>query len=330
MRHLLEIDDLAPGEFARVLELTADPEPEPVLAGQGVALVFEKPSARTRNSMEMAVAALGGHPVYIQAAEVGLDERESVEDVAATLACYHRFIGARVLDHSTVERMAAVGAAPVVNLLSDRAHPMQALADLATLAQELGPLEGRRLAYVGDANNTARSLVIAAAMARMEVAVAGPPGYGFDPPSIDRIRAAGCDPVLTDDPAEAVAGADAVYTDVWTSMGQEAETARRLEAFEGYTVDEDLMAGARPGAVFLHCLPARRGEEVAAEVIDGPRSRVWAQAANRMHAARGLLMWLADANAGSAFAASASGPASAAGRQRPAASGSPASEGERR
>ena len=330
MRHLLEIDDLAPGEFARVMGLTADPEPEPVLAGQGVALVFEKPSARTRNSMEMAVAALGGHPVYIQGAEVGLDERESVEDVAATLACYHRFIGARVLDHSTVERMAAVGAAPVVNLLSDRAHPMQALADLATLGQELGPLEGRRLAYVGDANNTARSLAIAAAMARMEVAVAGPPGYGFDPPSLDRIRAAGCDPVLTDDPAEAVAGADAVYTDVWTSMGQEAETARRLEAFEGYTVDEALMAGARPGAVFLHCLPARRGEEVAAEVIDGPRSRVWAQAANRMHAARGLLMWLAAANAGSAFAESASGPASATGRERPVAAGSPASEGERR
>ena len=330
MRHLLEIDDLAPGEFVRVLELTADPEPEPVLAGQGVALVFEKPSARTRNSMEMAVAALGGHPVYIQGAEVGLDERESVEDVAATLACYHRFIGARVLDHSTVERMAAVGAAPVVNLLSDRAHPMQALADLATLAQELGPLEGRRLAYVGDANNTARSLAIAAAMARMEVAVAGPPGYGFDPASVDRIRAAGCDPVLTDDPAEAVAGADAVYTDVWTSMGQEAETARRLEAFEGYTVDEALMAGARPGAVFLHCLPARRGEEVAAEVIDGPRSRVWAQAANRMHAARGLLMWLAAANAGPASAGSASGSAPAAGRERPAASGSSASEGERR
>ncbi len=329
MRHLLEIDDLAPDEFARVMELTADPEPEPVLAGQGVALVFEKPSARTRNSMEMAVAALGGHPVYIQGAEVGLDERESVEDVAATLACYHRFIGARVLDHSTVERMAAVGAAPVVNLLSDRAHPMQALADLATLAQELGPLEGRKLAYVGDANNTARSLAIAAAMARMEVAVAGPPGYGFDPPSVDRIRAAGCDPILTDDPAEAVAGADAVYTDVWTSMGQEAETARRLEAFEGYTVDEDLMAGARPGAVFLHCLPARRGEEVAAEVIDGPRSRVWAQAANRMHAARGLLMWLA-ANAGPASAESASGSAPAAGRERPAASGSSASEGERR
>ena len=218
------------------------------------------------------------------------------EDVALTLACYHRFIGARVLSHSTVERMAAVGAAPVVNLLSDRAHPMQALADLATLAAELGPLEGRKLAYVGDANNTARSLMIAAAMAGMEAAVAGPPGYGFDPASAERIRAAGCDPLLTDDPAEAAAGADAVYTDVWTSMGQEAETARRLLDFEGYTVDEALMAVARPGAVFLHCLPARRGEEVAAEVIDGPRSRVWPQAANRMHAARGLLMWLAAAN----------------------------------
>ena len=291
-RHLLEIDDLTPGELGLVLDLATDPDPRPVLAGQGVALVFEKPSARTRNSMEMAVVGLGGHPTYIGPVEVGLDSRESVEDVTATLACYHRVIGARVFEHSTVERMAAVEAAPVVNLLSDQAHPMQALADLLTVRGELGQLAGRTLAYVGDANNVARSLAIAAAMAEMQVRVASPAGYGFGTATLDRIRAAGCEPVITELPAEAVQGADVVYTDVWTSMGHEGEEAERCQAFRGFTVDTALMARARPEAVFLHCLPAHRGLEVAAEVIDGPRSRVWVQAANRMHAARGLLRWL--------------------------------------
>ncbi len=313
MRHFLEVDDLDAGELADVLDLAQSPHqhrhpsppqqhsyPSPphqhshpqLLAGQGVALVFEKPSLRTRNSTEMAVVQLGGHPAYILPDEVGLDERESVEDATRTLACYHAVVGARVFAHSTVERMASVNAVPVINLLSDDAHPMQALADVLTLRAVLGPLPGRAVAYVGDANNVARSLTLAAAMSGMGVRIASPAGYGFDEASLARLRAAGCEPETTESPAEAVSGADAVYTDVWASMGQESEASERRRAFRGYTVDEALMALAAPGAVFLHCLPAHRGEEVAAEVIDGPCSRVWLQAANRMHAARGLLQWL--------------------------------------
>jgi ornithine carbamoyltransferase len=294
-RHLLEVDDLTPDELAEVLDLAEHPAPPQVLAGRGMALVFEKPSARTRNSMEMAVVQLGGHPIYITGPEVGLDVRETVEDVTRTLACYHGAIGARVFEHEKVERMAAVDAVPVVNMLSDAAHPLQALADLLTLRQELGGLEGRTVAYVGDANNVARSLAIAAGMAGMAFRLAAPGGYGFPETDLDRIRATGLEPFLTDRPAEAVEGADAVYTDVWTSMGQEAEADARRRAFEGFTIDARLLEGAAPHAVFLHCLPAHRGEEVAAEVIDGPQSRVWRQAENRMHAARGALAFLLGA-----------------------------------
>ncbi|MFN0091811.1 MAG: ornithine carbamoyltransferase [Acidimicrobiales bacterium] len=292
MRHLLEVDDLTPAELDAVLLAALDPAPPPVLHRQGVALVFEKPSARTRNSMELAVVALGGHPVYIQGSEVGLDQRESVEDVARTLACYHAVIGARVFRHDVVERMAACGVAPVVNLLSDVAHPCQALADLLTIREEFGGVSGRTLAFVGDANNVCRSFALAAAMAGAKVRVANPPGYQFGPADLSRIGRAGAEVVVTDRPAEAVAGADVVYTDVWTSMGQEGEAAGRREAFAGFTVDEALMERAAPDAIFLHCLPAHRGEEVSAGVVDGAQSRVWRQAQNRMHAARGLLVWL--------------------------------------
>jgi ornithine carbamoyltransferase len=292
MRHFLEVDDLDAAELHRVLELAASPAPPRVLAGQGVALVFEKPSARTRHSMEMAVVQLGGHPAYIGAQEVGLDSRESVEDVTRTLACYYALVGARVFDHRTVERMAAVDRAPVVNLLSDRSHPMQALADLLTIRQEFGDLAGRTVAWVGDGNNVCRSLCLAAVLTGMKVRIATPPGYGLDEPDLERLRAAGGEPLLCHDPAEAVSGSDAVCTDVWVSMGQEAEADLRRQAFRGYQVDGELLRRAAPDAVFLHCLPAHRGEEVSGDVVDGPRSRVWQQAANRMHAARGLLAFL--------------------------------------
>ena len=177
MRHLLEIDDLSVEELKRILELAVDPAPPQVLAGQGMALLFEKPSARTRNSMEMAVVQLGGHPMYIQGDEVGMDVRESVEDVTRTLACFHACIGARVFGHSTVERMAAVDQVPVVNMLSDAAHPLQALADVVTLQAEFGDLAGRTITYVGDGNNVFRSLAIAAGMLGMDVRFAGPAGY---------------------------------------------------------------------------------------------------------------------------------------------------------
>ena len=294
MRHFLDVDDLEPSELARILNLAVGTNPPHVLSGRGAALLFEKPSARTRSATEMAVVQLGGHPVYIGPAEVGLDERESVEDVTRTLACYGAVIGARVFDHSTVERMAAVDQAPIINLLSDQAHPTQAVADLLTIRAELGHLEGLAVAYVGDSNNMARSLAYAAGLSGIALRVASPPGYEFGESDLRGMRRRGCEPVQVEKPVEAVRGADVVYTDVWTSMGQEDEAAKRRQDFSGYTVSQRLMAQAAPGAIFLHCLPAHRGEEVEARVIDGKRSRVWEQAANRMHAARGLLLWLME------------------------------------
>jgi ornithine carbamoyltransferase len=283
-RHFLEIDDLTANDLATVLDLSEQPIAKlpKVLAGQGVAVVFEKPSARTRNSTEMAVVQLGGHPVTIRGEEVGFDVRESVEDVTRTLACYHSAIAARVFEHSKLERMAAVSPVPIVNLLSDSTHPIQALADLLTIHQALGGLSGRTLAYIGDGNNMAHALALAGPLVGMKVRVASPPGYELS----------GTDAELTSDPEAAVAGADVVYTDVWTSMGQEAEAAARNEAFAGFLVDDELMSRAAPTAIFLHCLPAHRGQEVTTTVIDGPRSRVWQQAENRMHTARGLLSFL--------------------------------------
>ncbi len=215
--------------------------------------------------------------------------RESTEDVARTLACYHSVIAARVFDHGKVERMAAVVDVPVVNMLSDRAHPLQALADLLTIRQQLGGLAGVEVAYVGDANNVACSLAIGCGLSGVGFRIASPEGYGFEEEDLDRIRASGLEPVLADSPEAAVAGADVVYTDVWTSMGQEEEREIRLRDFAGFTVSEALMGTATDRAIFLHCLPAHPGEEVDLAVLEGPRSRVWAQAENRMHAARGLL-----------------------------------------
>jgi len=292
VRHFLEVDDLSPAELGAVLDAATTPDPARVLDGKGVALVFEKPSARTRNSMEMAVVQLGGHPVTIRPDEVGLDTRETVEDVARTLACYHSVIAARVFEHDKLERMAAVSPVPVVNLLSDDAHPMQALADLLTLRELFGSLEGRTIAYVGDGNNVARSLAIAAGMSGMPMRIATPAGYGLPDADVARIEKTGAALVLTDDPATAVAGADVVYTDVWASMGHEEEAVLRREAFEGFTVDRSLLDLAADHVAFLHCLPAHRGEEVTHDVLEGAHSHVWRQAENRMHAARGLMGWL--------------------------------------
>jgi len=294
VHHLLDVDDLTPAELTSVLDLAEAPDPPTrLLAGRGMALVFEKPSSRTRNATEMAVVQLGGHPVSLRGEEVGLDGRESAEDLARTLACYHAAIGARVFSHTTLERMAAAADVPVVNLLSDRAHPTQALADLLTLRRHFHTgLRGRTLAWVGDANNVFASLSLAAAMAGLDVRAACPVGYGPDDAHLRRVRALGGDVTVTAVPEEAVAGADVVSTDVWASMGQEDEAAARRRAFAGFTVDAPLLAAAAADAVFLHCLPAHRGEEVVTEVVDGAQSLVWAQAANRMHAVRGLLWFL--------------------------------------
>lgn len=292
-RDFLEVDDLSPAELAEVLDLAAEGKAKPesiphVLADHGVALLFEKPSARTRTSSEMAVVALGGHPIYLRAEEVGIDTRETAEDVARTLASYCSLIAARVFSHRVLERIADSVDVPVVNLLSDRAHPCQALADLLTLREVFGAIEGRRLVYVGDGNNVAASLAFAAALTGLELTITSPPGYELDDDVVARARNIGGTIDLVGDPHEAVKGADALYTDVWTSMGDEHEADVRREAFDGWQVDERLMALAGPDAVFLHCLPAHRGEEVTTEVLEGPASVVWQQAENRMHAARAL------------------------------------------
>lgn len=285
MSDLLTIADLGAEGVAEILALAERADLGRPLAGQGVALVFEKPSARTRNSTEMAVVQLGGHPVYIQKAEVGIDSRETAEDVARTLACYHGIIAARVMDHQHLVRMAAATDTPVANLLSDTDHPFQALADLLTVKQLLGRLEGAKIAYVGDAdNNVARSLAQACVLTGAELVLASPDGYRLSdaPDGVRQIA----------DPAEAVTGANIVYTDVWVSMGQDDETETRLKAFADYQVNEALMART-DDAFFLHCLPARRGEEVTHGVMESSKSAVWRQAENRMHSARGALAWLA-------------------------------------
>jgi len=278
VKHLLSIRDLTAGDLKAILGLSEQPAAR-VLKRKGVALYFEKPSARTRNSMEMATAQLGGHPVYLQPNELGIGSRESVADVIHTLACYHAIIAARVFEHTLLEEMAAVNAVPVLNMLSASDHPLQALADLLTIKQLLGRLNGVRVAFIGEGNNVSRSLAEACALAGTEFVIASPEGRGF----ADSIA----------DPAEAVEGADIVYTDVWVSMGCEDSDERRA-AFQPYQVDEALMVLA-PNAWFMHCLPARRGEEVTAPVIDGPRSAVWRQAANRMHTARGAMLWMMGA-----------------------------------
>jgi ornithine carbamoyltransferase len=292
VRHLLRIADLSAEELRTILDL-ASGRPHVLDSGQGIALYFEKPSARTRNSMELASAQLGLHPVYLQPQELGLGTRESVPDVTRTLACYHRVIAARVFDHGLLEQMAAVGAAPVLNMLSGTDHPLQALADLKTIEELCGRIEGVKIAFVGDGdNNVARSLAEGCALLGAALTIAAPAEY--------QLKDAPADVHQTEDPVAAVSGADIVYSDVFISMGQDDQRERRLRELAGYQVSAELMAYA-PEAHFLHCLPAHRGEEVTAEVIDGPRSAVWQQAINRMHTARGALRWLLDAPSSQEF-----------------------------
>lgn len=300
-RHLLEVDGLSPAELETVLDraeaipdTSGDSHDGSLLTGRTVGLYFEKPSLRTRHSCEAAVVQLGGHPVTFRPDEVGPGSREPFTDIARVLSGYHAALGGRVYDHGLLEDVTSVATVPVVNLLSDRAHPCQALADLLTMRQEFGTLAGINVAWVGDFNNVARSLCIGAALSGAKVRLACPPGYGPTEEDLDRLRALGGEPALARRPTEAVDGALAVHTDVWASMGQEEEAVARQQAFEGFRVDERLMAAAAPEAVFMHCLPAHRGEEVVAGVVDGPQSRVIPQAHNRLHAFRGLLWWLLD------------------------------------
>ncbi len=299
LKHFLNISDLTVGELELILDLSVRPistlgRP---LEGRGAALIFEKPSNRTRHSMEMAVVQLGGHPVYTRGEEVGIDLRETAEDIAEVMAGYHGLLAARVFRHDVVARMAKVSPVPVVNMLSDYSHPLQALADTLTMRQTIGALKGRSVAWSGDYNNVARSLAEACVMLGARFSIATPPAYAPQDAEIVRINSLGSGEfVATTDPANAVVGADAVHTDVWVSMGQEAEAAEKEKVFLPYKVTTDLMRAAKPDAQFFHCLPAHRGFEVDAAVIDGAASRVIPQAHNRMHSARGALAFVLGVN----------------------------------
>ena len=294
-RDFLQITDLDATDLAAILELAVRPIASlgRPLEGKGVALIFEKPSNRTRHSMEMAVVQLGGHPVYTRGEEVGLDVRESVEDISQVMSGYHAMLCARVFDHRVLERMSASSSVQVVNMLSDVAHPLQAVADVLTMQQHLGTLAGKTVAYVGDFNNVARSLCHASAMLGMHIRIGCPAGYSANESDVDQFRTLGAASVNQYDTLEtAVEGAHAVHTDTWTSMGQESESKVREAAFIGFEVTERTMALAASGAVFMHCLPAHRGQEVSEQVIDGPNSLIYRQAHNRMHAARAVLAFL--------------------------------------
>jgi len=254
------------------------------LRGKTLAMIFEKPSLRTRTTLEVAAVHLGGHAVYLDARQVGLGVREPVRDVAENLGRWVEGVSARVNKHETVAGLAEFAGVPVINALSDAHHPLQALADLMTLKENFGRLDGVRLAYVGDGNNVLTSLLEAAALSGVEVTVSTPEGYEPEAALLERAGAR-----FVRDPYEAVRGVDAVYTDVWTSMGQEAEAERRLRDFQGYTVTPELMEAAGDGAIFLHCLPAHYGEEVTEAVAYGPQSCIFDQAENRLHTVKAVL-----------------------------------------
>ncbi|MCL4113717.1 UNVERIFIED_CONTAM: hypothetical protein GTU68_063597 [Idotea baltica] len=294
MRHVLDIDDLSVDELKTIIANAQKPIAElgRPLEGHGVACYFAKQSARTRNSTEMAVVQLGGHPVYITDAEVSLGKRESVSDVAHTLACYHKIICARVYGHEVLEEWVGLGLVPIANLLSDQAHPLQAIADVLTIIAEYGTVEGKVVTYVGDANNVTRSLALAVGMLGGEMRVVSPISQKFSEIDADRIAAAGIEFAWSDRVDELVPGSDVIYNDTWISMGEEDIREQKLREFEGLQVTADMLQLA-PNAIFMHCLPAHRGEEVTDEVLDGPQSRIWPQAANRLNSARGVLHFLA-------------------------------------
>lgn len=300
MKHLINIADLSSEEVQRILQVAEEFKKEwrgggnrPVLAGKTLGMVFQKPSLRTRVSFEIAMIHLGGQALYLSPQEILLGKRESVPDVALVLSRYVDGIMARVFDHNDIEQLAAYSRVPVINGLSDYNHPCQALADLFTIYEKRGELKGLKLAYMGDGNNVATSLIFAASKVGMHMALASPIGYELDEGVVcearDFAQHTGAQITLTDDPAIAVQGADVIYTDVWTSMGQEVEREERLAVFPPYQVNAALLAQAKPGVLVMHCLPAHRGEEITAEVADGPHSIIFDQAENRMHAQKAIL-----------------------------------------
>jgi ornithine carbamoyltransferase len=299
-RDFLSIDDVSPQELVALLDGAdrhkADRRPRRTLHGRTVALIFEKPSTRTRVSFEVAVHELGGYPLPLSGAELQLGRGETLEDTAAVPSRYVHAIVLRTFAQEHLERLARAGAIPVVNALSDYSHPCQALADLQTIRERRGRLAGIRLAYLGDGNNVAHSLLFAGAKTGMHVAMATPVGYEPIPQVVRRAAeiaaVSGGSVEIGNDPEAAAKGADVLYTDVWASMGKELEHGERALIFKPYQLSTDTVAVASPDVMVLHCLPAHRGEEIAAEVMDGPSSAVFDQAENRLHTQKALLSWL--------------------------------------
>ena len=301
VRHYRGDDDVTADELEQILALGLDVKQKPwkyrqALAGKTLAMIFQKKSTRTRVSFEVGMVQLGGHALFLSGNDIQIGRGETIADTARVLSRYCDLIMARVYGQSDVDDLARWSTVPVINGLSDELHPCQILADLLTIREHLGTTRGRSLAYVGDGNNMAHSLMIGGAMAGMEVRIASPEGYKPMPAYVARAEAQaermGGRIVVVSDPREAVAGVDVVYTDVWASMGQEAEHQKRLVAFAGYEVTPALMALAKSTAIFMHCLPAHRGEEVAAEVVDGPQSVIFDEAENRLHAQKALMLFL--------------------------------------
>ena len=303
-RDLLSIDDLTPEELSFLLDLSAKVKAQPDdhaerLRGKSVAMIFEKPSTRTRVSFEVAIAGLGAHPVPLSAAELQLGRGETIEDTGRVLSRYVHAVVLRTFEQERLELLASGADIPVINALSDFEHPCQCLADLLTIRERKGELAGRILTYLGDGNNVTHSLLLGGAKMRMHVRVATPPGFEPIPQVVQRAEeiaaSTGGSVTLTHDPVEASSGADVLYTDVWASMGQEAEAGERALVFPAYALDRAKVDLAKPEVTVLHCLPAHRGQEITDEVIDGPRSAVWDQAENRMHTQKALLLWLLGA-----------------------------------
>ncbi|MEX2288826.1 MAG: ornithine carbamoyltransferase [Mycobacteriales bacterium] len=302
VRHFLADFDLTAAEQAEVLALAAELKaagrcgPRP-LDGRSVAVIFEKPSTRTRLSFEVGIAQLGAHPVVLDARSTQLGRGETLGDTARVLSRYVDAIVIRTFGQHRIEALAGASSVPVVNALTDAFHPCQVLADLQTVREQRGSTAGLTLGYLGDgANNMAASLLVGGAMAGMHVRVGAPADYQPDPAVVERARSYGTDILVTGDPVEAAAGADVLYTDVWVSMGQQ-DAEQRLSDLAAYSLDEQAVAAAADDVLVLHCLPAHRGEEIAGAVLDGPRSAVWDQAENRLHAQKALLVWLLDKSA---------------------------------
>ena len=296
-RHFLTLDTLTPAGLSDLLAVAtylkrrrAQGIVEHALAGKTLAMVFEKPSLRTRLSFETAMSELGGRSLYIRGEEIGLGKREPIQDVARVLSRYVQGIMARVYKHESIAGMAKYGSVPVINGLCDRFHPCQALADILTIQEHLGTTRGLKVVFVGDGNNVARSLARAVVLGGSEFTLACPAGYGWKPE--DRALFAGQPVGEINDPVQAVTGAHVLYTDVWTSMGQEAEQAKRLHDFQGYRIDDELIADARPDARIMHCLPAHRDEEITDSAVEHPRSIIFDQAENRLHAQKAVLRLL--------------------------------------